>query len=588
MNVLIGLTDSKEYLFVQAYLLLRNKGIYIDEVDYIHSLPVSEEKQFISFWQKEKIIVTKQFDPDISTIEDEDDYATLEERVMVWYANLYSKNHKLYVFAGGGHKLFSFALTKCTQLFGAEEVFHVFFRNNIKAKPNTIEGITDYILKGQLIMASLGKEIGWPALSKIPLGPGFKKNIDIITRSISQRSIEQINEYPFECINLLPPKVLSWLEGPLCETDEQWVKLLPKTELHCHLGGFATSGTCLEQVRRAAIGEIPPLKKIEVPGTWPFPHNNIPLDQYMALGDNNGSTLLQDPGCLEKHIRLLYQHFLEQNIKYAEVRCSPGNYSRDDRHGDQVLDDIIYYFNDEMEKAIIAGSVFCQVNLVIIATRKDNRGDDKLLKYHIELATRKASVSRESGQCHVVGLDLAGYESEDTRGIYFRTSFEPAHRAGVCLTIHAGENDAEEGIWQAVLDLNTRRIGHGLKIVEDDALVRTVIDHRIGVEMCPFANFQIVGYQPMPGKPSYPLLTLLRENGVCVTVNTDNIGISAASLTDNFMLLEKMTPGITRMEILQLIRNGLEQSFVLQQFRNQLIRDFNKRIFNHLLNHNFR
>lgn len=72
-------------------------------------------------------------------------------------------------------------------------------------------------------------------------------------------------------------------------------------------------------------------------------------------------------------------------------------------------------------------------------------------------------------------------------------------------------------------------------------------DRGIAVEMCPYANLQIRGFpldsQAAKATPAdrYPLLDYLR-NGVRVTVNTDNIGISAASLTDNLILAARLSP----------------------------------------------
>ena len=75
----------------------------------------------------------------------------------------------------------------------------------------------------------------------------------------------------------------------------------------------------------------------------------------------------------------------------------------------------------------------------------------------------------------------------------------------------------------------------------------------------------------MPNRPQYPLLDYLRE-GVPVTANTDNIGISAASLSDNLLLLPPLCPGITRLEILQLQANALDVAFVSHSERQEIRR----------------
>lgn len=115
--------------------------------------------------------------------------------------------------------------------------------------------------------------------------------------------------------------------------------------------------------------------------------------------------------------------------------------------------------------------------------------------------------------------------------------------------------------------------------------MRTMADRRIGIEMCPYANYQVKGYSPMPGKESqfYPLKLYLKH-GIHVTVNTDNIGISGASISDNYLLLAKLCPGITRLEILELIRNGTEMAFIPGAERNKLLTRFNTAVFKTCVN----
>jgi adenosine deaminase len=73
----------------------------------------------------------------------------------------------------------------------------------------------------------------------------------------------------------------------------------------------------------------------------------------------------------------------------------------------------------------------------------------------------------------------------------------------------------------------------------------------------------------MPDRPGYPLLDYLRK-GVAVTVNTDNIGISAASLSHNLLFLSSLCPGVTRLEILQLQANALDVAFVSHTERQEI------------------
>lgn len=351
--------------------------------------------------------------------------------------------------------------------------------------------------------------------------------------------------------------------------DTPWVRSLPKVELHCHLGGFATSGELLSRVRSAARNpsELKPDPQRAPPEGWPRPASSISLDDYMRLGDANGSSILFDRGCLEAQVTLLYQHLMEERVCYAEIRCSPNNYCKGGRDSSawDILTHIRNVFQRCMDEAP-ADPFRCHVNLIVIATRRDG-GDRSDISRHLALAITAAQHWREG--CRVVGVDLAGFEHRETRAALFQTDFEAAHRVGLAVTCHAGENDDAEGIWQAVFKLNARRIGHALHLTQSPDLLRTVAERGIGIEMCPFANYQIAGFHPMRDKRRYPLQEYLQK-GVMVCVNTDNIGISSASLSENILFLAELCPELTRRDVLQLQANAASLAFTHAEDRARI------------------
>lgn len=581
MIILLGITDNKDILFLEAYLLLKNKGINIDEIKVIRTKDIDKSYGINDFFLENNVKYDITEGREIGLLRDEKDYNKVEDFVFRWFSGITENPDEIYVFIGGGHKLHAIALLRSAFLFGAKEIFHMFFSGKRGTEPTDLEQVKTAIINNKLLYASLGNENGWPALKTIQNNiENFRQTILNITGSIASRNVDDVNEYPFECLNLLPQTAINWLNQPLEEKDIDWVLSLPKTELHCHLGGFATHEQLLMEVRANAINELPTIKNIGYPENWPLPDEILPLEEYMKRGDNNGSYILKDIGCLRKQVELLYKNFIGQNISYAEVRCSPYNYAGNEYSGKDILDIIIKEFDKQMRKY----DNKCHVNLLIIATRNKSK---EYIQNSLDLAVKYETNIDRKGKCRIVGVDLAGYEDIKTRAKYFEQDFEIVHRKGLDITIHAGENDDSESIWQAIYKLNTRRIGHGLNLYQDKNLMRSVINRKIGVEMCPYANYQIKGFYPMKGiKMKYPLLDYLNA-GIQVCINTDNIGISNANITDNFMLLTKLNPGITRMQLLRLIRNGILQAFVGYDFRLQMLKEFNNEIFNIILNMNF-
>ncbi|MEP7266150.1 MAG: hypothetical protein ABI844_00895 [Saprospiraceae bacterium] len=586
--ILVGITDTKDILLVQAYLLLKQRNINCDEVHYIRTSDTQIKEDILEFWKVNNVNIYISKLPNHGIYRSEKEYFESEDIFLNWYRSIADTSDQCMVFLGGGNKVHASALQKSAFLFGASDVFHMLYDGNRDTEPKSIQEVEIALLNRKILFFSLGAQQAWPAITNLNIK---KENLGDIIRSISSnissRTINAINEYPFESLGLLPANAVHWLMQPLHQgEDAHWISSLPKIELHCHLGGFAVSDNSLNHVRDASTGIAPPLKAISFPPNWPLPKYNVSLIQYMHFGDNNGSYILKDLGCLECQISLLYDHLMDQNIRYAEIRCSPFNYVSKKYNAYDILQFIKDVFDKKMAYSDSSNKRWCHVNLIIIGTRFLS-GDTTSIENHIHLTIQSESNSSIHGRCRIVGIDLAGYENIATRPALFESYFEPIHRAGIAITVHAGENDEAEGIWQAVFKLNARRIGHGLNLYQNQDLLKSIVNRKIGIEMCPFANYQIKGYTPMlTSLDTYPLLKYL-EAGARVTVNTDNIGISSASLSDNFMLLAKLNPGITRLQILQLIRNGLEQAFIDVVLKNRLLKIFNEDIFDIIFNLEF-
>jgi adenosine deaminase len=532
----------------------------------------------------------------------EEDHHLFEEVLCRWMLASEPNPDRRYVSLSGGYKTISASVQKTAGLFGARQVFHV-LADNLPAgpgeqgrSPRTPDEIRHAREIGALRYIPLGPEPGWPQLAQVraadyplhrdPIAADGTHSVtspdraltariaDILDRSHRiARSWDSLSELPFAELATWSPQDLAWLSEPLDPIhDASWVRSLPKLDLHCHLGGFATHGTDLDLVRQDPNPGLVPRLNLPFPPGWPLPPNPCGLDTYMKLGDNNGSKLLRDPDCLRRQCRLLYERLIQDHIVYAEIRCSPNNYTSADRSALDVLGDIRSHFQKCMEAQRAQSNLpVCHVNLLIIATRK-NSGDRSDISRHLSLAITAADQWRDESQCRIVGVDLAGFESPNTRAALFQTDFEAVHRVGLAVTVHAGENDDAEGIWQAVFKLNARRLGHALHLGDAPDLLQAVADRAVGVEMCPCANVQIRGFHPINGTAKYPLHEYL-EAGVRVTVNTDNLGISAATLSDNLLLLARLCPGLTRRDLIQLQRNALEAAFVGSAHRSNLLRE---------------
>ena len=131
-------------------------------------------------------------------------------------------------------------------------------------------------------------------------------------------------------------------------------------------------------------------------------------------------------------------------------------------------------------------------------------------------------------------------------------------------TIHAGEADGPESI-QAALTFGARRIGHGVRAAEDPELLARLKEQQIPLEMCPSSNVQT---KAVASLAEHPVLDFLRQ-GLCVTVNTDNMTVSDTTIEKEFGLLSREL-GMTAEERKTLLLNAADAAFLTAEERWRL------------------
>ncbi|MEH0016323.1 adenosine deaminase, partial [Citrobacter portucalensis] len=157
---------------------------------------------------------------------------------------------------------------------------------------------------------------------------------------------------------------------------------------------------------------------------------------------------------------------------------------------------------------------------------------------------------------HITALDLAGDEL-GFPGSLFLSHFNQARDAGWRITVHAGEAAGPESIWQAIKELGAERIGHGVKAVEDRALMDYLAEHRIGIESCLTSNIQT---STVASLANHPLKTFL-EHGVIASLNTDDPAVQGVDIIHEYTIAAPAA-GLTREQIRQAQINGLEMAFL--------------------------
>ena len=210
---------------------------------------------------------------------------------------------------------------------------------------------------------------------------------------------------------------------------------------------------------------------------------------------------------------------------------------------DDVIDSVINGFNDNDLK----------VNLILCMMRNDSFEDNM----------KVINVAKKYLNRGVCAIDLAGDEAHYPTG-NFKDLFKASKDYGIPFTIHAGEADGASSVHSAIA-FGTKRIGHGIRCLEDKDLVNQIIDKNIHLEVCPTSNIQTNVVNSISEHPIRKLFDL----GVNLSINTDNRTVSNTSLTNEYTLLrDNLNFGIN--DFIKCNINAINSSFLSDEDKVKL------------------
>lgn len=303
-------------------------------------------------------------------------------------------------------------------------------------------------------------------------------------------------------------------------------------DLHLHLDGSIPVHTArkLAQMQSITIPEDDAQLKAQMSLTPDCRNLNDYLHRFaFAL------SLLQTREALTLCTADLLDVLHEQGLEYAEIRFAP---QRSNRKGLSQ-----YEAAEAVLEAIRKAPIPCGLILSMMRGYVTHEANKETIFAAKELLGKG-----------VVAVDLAGaealYPTSD-----FVEEFALANRLGVPLIIHAGEASGAESVREAI-KAGARRIGHGVRSLEDPDVVRLLVERNITLELCPTSNLQtgiFASYE------EYPLRKLM-EKGVKVCLNTDNMTISNTTLKEEWQHMIE-AQHLTEDEIRLLEQNAREAAF---------------------------
>lgn len=289
-------------------------------------------------------------------------------------------------------------------------------------------------------------------------------------------------------------------------------RALPKVELHRHLEGSLRLDTMLDVARQhgitipADVLRLSTLVQVQEEDKYTF--------QNFLAKFNTLRLFYRSPDVIHRITREAIEDAAKDNVKYIELRFTPVALSRAERFPlHDVVDWVMASAKDAAKKHNVT------VRLIASVNRHESA----------ELAEQVAWLAADHMKDGLIALDLAGNEA-DFPSQPFYGIFKEAKQAGLHVTIHAGEWGPAYNVREAIEEIGAERIGHGVRVLEDEAIVALARERQTAFEVCITSNYQSGVFETLH---THPLVQML-ESGLNVTINTDDPSISRITLSHEY------------------------------------------------------
>lgn len=315
-------------------------------------------------------------------------------------------------------------------------------------------------------------------------------------------------------------------------------------DLHLHLDG-AISLDIAKKLAEIQDLELPADSDAELTELLTVPEDCESLNDFLECFKLPLS-LMQTPKGLSEAVRLVCDNIKNQGVIYAEIRWAP------QLHTDQGMtqEDAIQAALDGLKRTDL------KANLILCCMR----GEGNEAKNEETLRLARKYLVEDGG---VVALDLAGAEALYPTENY-RELFAEAKEANIPFTIHAGEAAGADSV-KLALEYGVKRIGHGVRSYEDPEVLELLKETGATLEMCPTSNRQTHAIENME---DYPLIDYMNQ-GIRVTLNTDDMGIEGITLADEYRYMREEF-GLTPEQENTLLNNAIDAAFTTEEVKEGL------------------
>ena len=325
-------------------------------------------------------------------------------------------------------------------------------------------------------------------------------------------------------------------------TPQEYIKKVPKAELHLHIEGSFEPELMFEIAQRNQI-QIPYKSIEDLKKAYQFGNLQDFLDIYYA-----GANVLIHEQDFYDLTMAYFNHCQEENIVHTEIMFDPQTHTKRGVEFSTVINGI-QRAREEAEKQF-------GISSLLIMSFLRHLSEEEAFETLAQSLPYKHLIK-------MVGLDSSEKGNPPSK---FQKVYEASVKAGYIPVAHAGEEGPAEYIWEALDLLKIARIDHGNNCLSDPKLVDRLVSEKMALTVCPLSNTALRNVDDIKNHPLKKMLDL----GLKVTVNSDDPAYFGGYLTQNYLsCIEALDLSLE--DVKQLVLNSFEYSFLPEDLKQKFI-----------------
>ncbi|CAG9297869.1 adenosine deaminase [Celerinatantimonas diazotrophica] len=321
----------------------------------------------------------------------------------------------------------------------------------------------------------------------------------------------------------------------------EFIQGLPKVELHLHIEGTLEPELMFELAQRNQV-KIPFSSPEQVRSAYQFSN----LQSFLDIYYQGANVLLYQQDFFDLTWHYLLQCHRE-NVRHCEIFFDPQTHTQRGIAFETVINGIIQALEKgRQELGITSHLILCFL---------------RHLDEHSALQTLDQALAyREL----IIGVGLDSSEQGNPPQKFARV-FAKAERLGFKRVAHAGEEGPAQNIRTAIESLHVNRVDHGVRCVEDSALVAQLIESQMPLTVCPLSNIKLKVFSNMR---EHNIVELL-DKGMCVTINSDDPAYFGGYMNQNFHAIADVF-ALTHQQLAKFSINAINASFIHEDDKQKL------------------